>query len=287
VKPLPAELVETREFLPGQWLQTYSAPKLASGAQAGQYLQLRTPDHSGVVMRRPFAINTYDRRAGTITLHFRSNGVGPAWLARLGPGDSIQMFGPFGRPFEVDPRSRHVLLVARGAGMAGVRALVDESLLAHRQVTLLFGATSASEVYPSSLLPDEVEYIVSTDDGSFGDRGRVTELVPRFEAWADQCFACGPQSMLTALAAAAASRQRRLGVAALGPRRGKSSRAAPPGSPQARRRAWLQVAIEQNMGCPVGACLGCVIMGVDGPQRVCREGPVFAWDEIAWEARWP
>ena len=39
------------------------------------------------------------------------------------------------------------------------------------------------------------------------------------------------------------------------------------------------------MGCAVGACLGCVIMGVDGPQRVCREGPVFASDEIAWEGR--
>jgi hypothetical protein len=85
----------------------------------------------------------------------------------------------------------------------------------------------------------------------------------------------------------AASRQRRLGVAALGPRRGKGSKSAPLGSAQARRRAWLQVSMEQNMGCAVGACLGCVMMGVEGPQRVCREGPVFASDEIVWEARWP
>ena len=47
--------------------------------------------------------------------------------------------------------------------------------------------------------------------------------------------------------------------------------------------SWLQVSMEQNMGCAVGACLGCVIMGVGGPQRVCREGPVFAAEEIAWE----
>jgi dihydroorotate dehydrogenase electron transfer subunit len=287
VKLLDAELVETREFLHGQWLQTYHAPWLASAALPGQFVHVRTPDYSGLVLRRPFSINTYDRKKGDITIHFRVTGVGTAWLARMRPGDTSEMLGPLGRPFEVDPRTRNVLLVAGGLGMAGVRSLADESLAANRQVTMLFGAASASEVYPSSLLPDEVEYVVSTDDGSFGHHGRVTELVTKFEAWADQAFACGPHPMLAAMAAAAQTRQRRLGVAALGPRRGKGSRSAPLGSAQARRRSWLQVSMEQNMGCAVGACLGCVMMGVDGPQRVCREGPVFASDEIVWEARWP
>jgi dihydroorotate dehydrogenase electron transfer subunit len=203
------------------------------------------------------------------------------------PGDTAEMLGPLGRPFEVDPKARHVLLVAGGLGMAGVRSLVDESLAANNDVVMLFGAASAQEVYPSSLLPDEVEYVVATDDGSFGHSGRVTELLPQFEAWADQCFACGPLPMLEALARSARGRRARLGVAQLGARRGKGTRAAPLGSKQARRRAWLQVSMEQNMGCAVGACLGCVIMGVNGPQRVCREGPVFAAEEIVWEARWP
>jgi len=57
---------------------------------------------------------------------------------------------------------------------------------------VLFGAQSASHVYPSSLLPDEVEYVVATDDGSLGHHGFVTELVTEYEAWADQAFACGP-----------------------------------------------------------------------------------------------
>ena len=69
----------------------------------------------------------------------------------------------------------------------------------------------------------------------------------------------------------------------MGPRRGKGTKQAPLGSKTARRRSWLQVSMEQNMGCAVGACLGCVIMGTEGPQRVCREGPVFAADEVAWE----
>ncbi|MEX2546582.1 MAG: dihydroorotate dehydrogenase electron transfer subunit [Chloroflexota bacterium] len=283
---LDAELVDTREFLPGQWLQTYHAPWLATAAQPGQFVHVRTPDYSGLVLRQPFSINTYDRTGGTITIHFRVTGVGTAWLARMRPSDKAEMLGPLGQPFEVDPRTRHVLLVAGGLGMAGVRSLADESLAANRNVVMLFGAASAAEVYPSSLLPDEVEYVVSTDDGSFGHHGLVTELVTKFEAWADQAFACGPHPMLAAMAGSAKSRQARLGVAALGPRRGRGTKTAH-GSKQSRRRAWLQVSMEQNMGCAVGACLGCVVMGVNGPQRVCREGPVFASDEIVWEARWP
>jgi dihydroorotate dehydrogenase electron transfer subunit len=131
------------------------------------------------------------------------------------------------------------------------------------------------------MLPDEVEYVVAIDDGSLGHRGRVTELVPQYEAWADQAFACGPLPMLAALARVARGRDARLGVARLGRKRG--GRAAPLGSTQARRKSWLQVSMEQNMGCAVGACLGCVVIGVNGPQRVCREGPVFAFDEIAWD----
>lgn len=283
MKLLSAELLETREFLPGQWLQRYRAPWLAGGAQAGQFVHVRTPDYSGLVLRRPFSINTYDRTSGEITIHFRITGVGTEWIARAVPGETLEMLGPLGRPFERDPRTRHVLLVAGGLGMAGVRSLADEALAAGCTVTLLFGAASAAQVYPSSLLPDEVEYVVATDDGSFGHHGLVTDLLPQFEAWADQCFACGPQPMLAALARLAAGRQARLGIARLGARRGKSSKSAPLGSKPARRRSWLQVSMEQNMGCAVGACLGCVVMGVDGPQRVCREGPVFASDEINWE----
>jgi dihydroorotate dehydrogenase electron transfer subunit len=280
---LSAELLESREFLPGQWLQRYAAPWLASGAHAGQFVHVRTPDYSGLVLRRPFSINTYDRRSGEVTIHFRVTGVGTGWLARMQPGQPVDMLGPLGRAFERDPRSRHVLLVAGGLGMAGVRALADEALVGGCTVTLLFGAANAAQVYPSSLLPDEVEYVVATDDGSFGHHGRVTELLADFEAWADQCFACGPQPMLAALARLAAGRQARLGVARLGARRGRGTRNAPLGTAQARRRSWLQVSMEQNMGCAVGACLGCVVMGVEGPQRVCREGPVFAAEEIAWE----
>ena len=64
MKLLDAELLETRQILPGQWLQTYDAPWLAAGAQAGQFVHVRTPDYCGLVLRRPFSINTVDRTVG-------------------------------------------------------------------------------------------------------------------------------------------------------------------------------------------------------------------------------
>jgi dihydroorotate dehydrogenase electron transfer subunit len=281
-----SELVESREILPGQWIQSFHAPELANGSRAGQFVHVRTGDDSGFVLRRPFSINTADTATGIVTIHFRTIGRGTEWFTRLRPGDTIDMLGPLGRPFEVDSRSRHLLLIAGGLGMAGVRYLADEAIRDGRQVTLLFGASGARDVYPSSLLPDEVEYVIATDDGSVGRRGFVTQLVPEFEAWADQAFACGPAGMLAALAALAAGRRERMGVAKLGRKRG-AGRPDAIGSPAARRKAFLQVSMEQNMGCAVGACLGCVVMSVTGtPQRVCREGPVFASDEINWEAGW-
>jgi dihydroorotate dehydrogenase electron transfer subunit len=231
-------------------------------------------------------VNTADVGTGIITIHFRVIGRGTEWFTRLRPGDEIDLLGPLGRRFEVDSRSRHLLLVAGGLGMAGVRMLADEAIRDGRQVTLLFGAASSREVYPSSLLPDEVEYVVATDDGSLGHHGFVTDLVPQFEGWADQAFACGPSGMLAALARQAEGRRGRLGVAKLGRKRG-GGRADPAGSPAARRKAFLQVSMEQNMGCAVGACLGCVVMSTTGvPQRVCREGPVFASEELVWEGAW-
>jgi dihydroorotate dehydrogenase electron transfer subunit len=281
-----AELVDSREILPGQWIQAFHAPHLANGSRAGQFVHVRTGDFSGLVLRRPFSINTADVASGIVTIHFRTIGRGTEWFTSLRVGDQIDMLGPLGRPFEVDPRSRHLLLVAGGLGMAGVRMLADEAIRDGRQVTLLFGAANAREVYPSTLLPDEVEYVVATDDGSLGHAGFVTELVPAYEAWADQAFACGPFPMLAALSRLAAGRRERLGVARLGRKRG-GGRAVPTGSPAARRKAFLQVSMEQNMGCAVGACLGCVVMSTSGsPQRVCREGPVFASDEIDWEGGW-
>ena len=81
-----AELVESREILPGQWLQAFHAPEIANGSRAGQFVHVRTGDYSGMVLRRPFSLNTADPVTGIVTIHFRVIGRGtglvhaaPSW----------------------------------------------------------------------------------------------------------------------------------------------------------------------------------------------------------------
>jgi len=287
VRPLGAELVERREIGPGQWLLAWHAPAIASAARAGQAVHVRTVEAGGLPLRRPFAITTADAASGTLTIQAsgRSGSSGsspPSWVAALRPGDRLDLAGPMGRPLEVDSRSRHLLLVAEGPAIAGLRLLIDEAVRDGSSVVLLYGAATAGHVYPSSLLPDEVEYTVATADGSLGHRGTVADLWLEYEAWADQAFAAGPTALLGQLATLAAGRRQRMGVATLGRKRG-GGRPIAPGSPEARRKAFLQVVLGQTVGCAAGTCLGCVVSGTGGAVRVCREGPSFAADEIDWE----
>lgn len=278
-----AELVGSREILAGTWLQTWHAPAVVSGARSGQYVHVRTVEAGGLPLRRPYAIATADAASGILSIQVGSRmPAASAWARALRTGDRVDIAGPLGRPFEVDARSRHLLLVAEGQSIASLRLLMDEGVRGARSVVLLYGATTASQVYPSSLLPDEVEYVVATRDGSLGHRGSVVDLFTDYETWADEAFAAGSPEMLGSLVRLAVGRRQRMGVATLGRKRG-GGRPPAPGSPLARRKAYLQVAVDQTMACAAGTCLGCAVMGASGvTQRVCREGPVFAADELDW-----
>ena len=253
------------------------------GARAGQYVHVRTVEAGGLPVRRPFPIVTADAASGTLTIHGPGAPPGGGWLDRLRPGDTADMIGPLGRPFEVDPRSRHLLLMAEGPGVGAVRLLVDEAVRDGRSVTLLFGARSSADVYPTSLLPDEVEYVVATADGSLGHRGSVLDLVLDYEAWADQAFAAGSLALLDAIAA---PRRRAAGTARRGDARpqarwrttprGRIPRGAAEGvAPGARRR-------------PSSAAPRAPASAAWSPVRAARSGPAakarsFAATELEWE----
>lgn len=275
-----AALLESLEVLPGRRRLTWAAPDIARRVQAGQYVHLLRPRRAGTLLP-VLPVAGYDRVAGTITL-LLSDADAPAAdeLRRLREGDEAVFEGPLGQGFRLDARSRFLLLVADGGGYARVRACVDEAVTAGRRVTLLYGAARVADILPSSLLPEEAEYVVATEDGSLGHHGLVTDIVSGYEAWADQCFAAGSAALLGRMAALARGRDARMGVARLGRRRGRPPKA---GSTDARRRAWLQVALAHEAGCTLGVCLGCVALGVDGPRRICREGPAFAAGELRWE----
>jgi NAD(P)H-flavin reductase len=203
--------------------------------------------------------------------------TGEGALAGTRVGEASRLVGPFGSFVPLEPRGLHLLVVTDPGGYARVRALVGEAVGSGRRVTLILGARSAAEVLPSSLLPDEVEYVVATLDGSLGHQGEPAAIVPEYEAWADQCVVAGAEDLVTSLARLARGRDARLGVARLGRRPGRRS---PRADGRARSREWLHVVVEHRHGCLLGVCLGCAVATRDGLVRACREGPVLAGSSL-------
>lgn len=243
------------------------APGIATQARAGQFVHVRPGERFDPLLRRPYSFNRIDRKGGEIELIVKPLGSGGEWIATRRPGDALDLLGPLGTSFVIHRATRNLLLVAGGTGIAPMRVLAEQEG-GRRNITLAMGGRSLHHLWPSHLLPPDVEYVTTTDDGSFGVKGRVTDVLPGLLSWADQLCACGPWPMLAALGRMRDDAER---VSAIYPGRGALLSA--------------HVAVEQHMGCAMGVCLGCVVKTKRGYQRVCRDGPVFGADELVWSGR--
>ena len=282
-----AELVDSREILPGQWLQSFHAPELATGARAGQFVHVRTGDLSGLVLRRPFSINTADPATGD-----RSRSTsGRSAAARngspsSGPATRSTCSGRSGGRSRSTRAAAHLLLIAGGLGMAGVRTLADEAIRDGRQVDAPVRGGVGARGLPvvAAARRGRVRH---RDRRRLGrPHGFVTELVADYEALGR------PGVRLRAGADA-----RRAGAA-----RGRAARAARrrEARPEARRRQGRpgRLAGRPSQGVPPGvdgAEHGLRGRGVPrlrghGHERARRSGSAARGrcsraEEVAWEAR--
>jgi dihydroorotate dehydrogenase electron transfer subunit len=174
-----------------------------------------------------------------------------------------------------------LLLVAGGIGIAPIILLMQYASFRH-QITLIHGTSTAAHLYPfysaagkkrSKLppLPNGVQFIPVTEDGSMGRKGMVTDILPDFLDWADQVYACGPVGMYKAMALTINP----------SPLKGEEKGE---GEKQSKLKLMkCQVSLEVRMGCGFGACYGCTINTKKGLKQVCRDGPVFELDDIIWQ----
>lgn len=260
-----ATVLDNQEVIPGTFLLRLSAPAVALAGRPGQFVMVRCAEEGSFdpLLRRPLALHRLDREKGQVEVLVRVVGRGTGWLAVRRPDDLLDVLGPLGQGFTLQRRTRHLLLVAGGIGIAPLLALAEEGLQRRCAVVLALGARTSRELYPPALLPAAVEVHLATDDGSAGFHGPVTALLsdPNLAllSWADQLMACGPRPMLAEL-------DRLVRAVRLRPRPG-----------------FAQVSLEERMACGVGACLGCVVATRHGYKRVCQEGPVFDLSEVLWE----
>lgn len=254
------EISDVRSVMGDSSLIAFTAPpELVAAAQPGQFVEVlcRDPGAYDPLIRRPYSVFRADQERSELTLLVRPYGRGSSWLCSRPVGTAIDVLGLLGNTFDVAPRSTHLLMVAGGVGAAPVVMLAEQAIRRHQSVTFLLGAMNANGLLEASEMPQEVEYIVATNDGSAGHQGFVTDLVPAYMQWADQIFACGPEPMFISLR-----------NQVLKHRFGK--------------KPDVQVSVERTMACGVGACLGCVVETRSGMVPSCTEGPVFDMDRLVW-----
>lgn len=254
MKLVSVAITSNQELWPGVYLLWVQSPEIAALTRPGQYVMVRCGEAHDMVLRRPLSVHRVSQD-GSVAFLFAVVGRGTEWLATRRPGDPLDLLGPLGNGFEVDPRSRNLLLVAGGIGIVPLVALAEQALAGGFSVTLLIGCRTAAQVYPDHLVPSGVSTVVATEDCSLGESGMVTDILPRFMSGVDQVFACGPLAMYRKMADMSA---------VFGSRR-------------------VQVLLEAVLGCGVGACLSCTVETAHGQRLVCRHGPVFELSEIVWD----
>lgn len=241
------------------------APGMAELTKPGQFIavQVGGPE-SSMLLRRAFAIYAVKERGvygGTVDFIFAVHGKGTAWLAARRPQDKLDLVGPLGKPFRLPASPVTATLVGGGYGSAPLLPLATALRDRGCRVDFVLGAASADRLFgqlDAKRIATTIE--VTTDDGSMGRRGRVSDVLPQLldRTGSDVVYACGPMGMLRAVAELAAERD-----------------------------IPSQVAVEESMACGVGVCMTCVlpVIGDDGQTRMlrsCVEGPVFLGDRVRW-----
>jgi dihydroorotate dehydrogenase electron transfer subunit len=264
-----AEVVANTKLAPDYNVLTFRAPEISATARPGQFVMVKTSTNLDPMLRRPFSIFEHTRDAAGATtglsLMNKRVGVGTARLYDARVGDRLLVLGPLGQPFQpVDPPAE-AWLVAGGVGLAPFASLAETLARRGTTTTLFYGGRSSRDIYYESFFAAlGVRIVVTTEDGSLGERGRVTAPLARAlkEASARSVvlYACGPTPMMRAVAD--------LGAGA--------------GVP-------VSVSLEPVMGCGMGGCYSCVVplTRAEGHEahfvRSCIEGPVFDAATLAWD----
>lgn len=263
-------ILSNQELSPGTYRMRILAPGFVADSKPGQFLMIRVSGGFEPLLRRPFGIfrtgflpadcqGLPDKEY--VEILYKVIGHGTSILKGLHQGDRVEVLGPLGNGFDIQPATEQIL-VGGGIGLVPLYMLARQ-LVKTGNVRLLMGGRCRDDI----LAVTEFERLgvatyVSTDDGSLGEEGLVTDVLQRkLEKFPSaMVYACGPMPMLRAVH--------------------ELCRA---------RNVALQVSLEAFMACGVGACLGCVVKGAGHSDSdphylcTCKEGPVFRADQLEWD----
>lgn len=263
-------VLSNQEISPRYYRMRILAPGFGALARPGQFVMFRVQMSPPPLLRRPFGVF----RTGFLPpdceglppkeyleILYKVVGLGTGIMSELHQGDKVEVLGPLGRGFDVGNPAEEKILVGGGIGLVPLYMLARE-LVGTSSVRLLMGGRTREDILAVTEFERlGVETYVSTDDGSLGEEGLVTDVLERkLDAYPQAAvYACGPMPMLEAVYRIC---------------RG--------------RNVPLQFSLEALMACGVGACLGCVVKGAghtdENPRYLCscKEGPVFRAEQLDW-----
>lgn len=247
-------------------LLTLTAGEIPKEFKPGQFVTLAIDGlSSGLILRRAFSIYQAQDRGvygGTIDLVVAAHGEGTKWITQLKRDDSVNIVGPLGKPFSIPKDAVSCVLIGGGYGAAPLFRLAEALRSRGCRVDFILGAQSSEKLFgilEARRLGHNV--LITTQDGSSGHQGLVTDVLPDLIAKADSqvIYSCGPMPMLQAITKIAQAHQ-----------------------------IYSFTAVEEAMACGIGVCMTCVlpVIGDDGVTRMvrsCVEGPTFKGERVRWD----
>lgn len=221
----------------------------------GQFVEVRVDNSPSTFLRRPISINNVDHDRNELWLLVAAVGDGTRQLQKLQKGDRLNCMLPLGNSFTMPTDSaQKVLLVGGGMGVAPLLYFGKRIKAMGGEPTFLLGARSAKDVLERELFEQVGRVFITTEDGSEGEKGFVTNHSVLAQEHFDRISTCGPKPMMMAVARYAF-----------------------------KNDIECEVSLENKMACGVGACLCCVEKTVEGNKCVCKEGPVMNIKKLTWQ----
>lgn len=221
----------------------------------GQFVEVRVDNTPSTFLRRPISINNVDYDHNELWLLVAAVGDGTRQLQKLQKCDRLNCVLPLGNSFTMPTDStQKVLLVGGGVGVAPLLYFGKLIKAMGGEPTFLLGARSAKDVLERELFEQVGRVLITTEDGSEGEKGFVTNHSVLAQEHFDRISTCGPKPMMMAVARYAF-----------------------------KNDIECEVSLENKMACGVGACLCCVEKTVEGNKCVCKEGPVMNIKKLTWQ----
>ncbi|MDO5342415.1 MAG: dihydroorotate dehydrogenase electron transfer subunit [Bacteroidia bacterium] len=247
------KIIEKQTWLRAALLRLQCEERLPE-IRGGQFVQVRVDGGQHTYLRRPISIHDVDFQNNTIDLLIQQKHEGTKILCSLPVGAMVNLVFPLGNGFTMPEQNDEILLVGGGIGIAPLLyfAKTIKSNCGNK-ISFLLGGRSADDLMLLERFREVGDVFLTTNDGSLGEQGFVTQHSLWNTKKINKIYACGPMPMMKAVVKVAKEKD-----------------------------IWCEVSLENQMACGIGACLCCVENTTEGNLCVCKEGPVFNINRLLW-----